>query len=41
MTPSAWIFLAAAWGTVAACTFYCFYKLMTSKRAFGEHNDEA
>ena len=32
MTQLAWIFLLLAWSIIIACTAYCFFKLLSSKR---------
>ena len=32
MQPDAWFMMLLAWGVIAGCTFYCFYKLMISER---------
>ena len=37
MTTTAWIFLAVAWSIIIGLTGYCFVKLLTSDRHFGEH----
>jgi len=32
MTMSAWIFMLSSWAVIGGCTFYCFFRLLTSKQ---------
>lgn len=41
MTRQAWVFMLGVWAFVAACTGYCFWKLLTSPRRFDPDADEA
>jgi hypothetical protein len=36
MTTSAWILMLSVWSVILAITGYCFYKLLTSERQFGQ-----
>jgi hypothetical protein len=40
MTRDAIIFMASVWTVILACTLYCFWKLLNSKRTLGG-DDEA
>lgn len=39
MSGSAIIMLAVCWSAVGLSTLYCFYKLLTSKRQFEQHDE--
>lgn len=40
MTGQAWVFMLGVWAFVAACTGYCFWKLLTSPRRFDPDADD-
>jgi hypothetical protein len=39
MTTSAWMLMLSVWAVILAATGYCFYKLLTSERQFGDSDD--
>jgi hypothetical protein len=36
MHTDAWVFMLSSWTVITFMTAYCFYKLLTSPRRFGE-----
>lgn len=36
MTPQAWALMLIVWAVILMATGFCFYKLLTSKRQFGD-----
>jgi hypothetical protein len=36
MTPAAWGLMLCVWAVIFSVTGFCFYKLLTSERQFGE-----
>ncbi|MCS6978085.1 MAG: hypothetical protein NZM31_13910 [Gemmatales bacterium] len=40
MTGQAWLFMLGVWAFVAVCTGYCFWKLLTSPRRFGDAEED-
>jgi hypothetical protein len=39
MDWQAWVFMLAAWALILGMTGYCFYKLLSSDRQLGEHDE--
>jgi hypothetical protein len=40
MTPEAWAFMLVVWAVIIGQTGYCFWKLLTSGRQLGAHEEE-
>lgn len=39
MTTPAWIFMLSVWSLVIAAVGFSFFKLLTSKRQFDDHDE--
>ena len=39
MTPAAWTLMLMVWAFILVATGYCFYKLLSSERQFGDSDE--